>query len=113
MTGVIESRGESYQFSGKVKADNGSLGRFFYLPLMHDETLLGQIAALSLIEGLKARCGGEAEELQQFANMSLTLSEKHLRCIERFGRFPARNQALGRESSEDEIKYLEENPRGF
>jgi uncharacterized protein (DUF924 family) len=34
-------------------------------------------------------------------------AELHRRIIERFGRFPHRNRVLGRESTREEIGYLE------
>jgi uncharacterized protein (DUF924 family) len=33
-------------------------------------------------------------------------AEMHLRIIERFGRFPHRNNALGRKSTEEELQFL-------
>ena len=32
----------------------------------------------------------------------------HLETVERFGRFPKRNEALGRKSTENEIRYMEQ-----
>jgi uncharacterized protein (DUF924 family) len=85
---------------------------FFYLPLMHDETLLGQVAALGAIEGLVARCGEGTME-RVYAEKELESTVRHLRVVERFGRFPSRNGALGRESTEEEKAFLEENKYGF
>lgn len=33
-------------------------------------------------------------------------AQKHFDTITRFGRFPHRNEAMGRESTDDEIAYL-------
>jgi uncharacterized protein (DUF924 family) len=38
---------------------------------------------------------------------SVDWARKHLDVIVRFGRFPHRNAALGRESTPDELQYLE------
>ncbi|MEO1656433.1 MAG: DUF924 family protein [Pseudomonadota bacterium] len=37
----------------------------------------------------------------------------HRASVARFGRYPARNKALGRESTSEELAFLEENPAGF
>ncbi|MEM7741749.1 MAG: DUF924 family protein [Pseudomonadota bacterium] len=37
----------------------------------------------------------------------------HRDSVARFGRYPARNEALGRESTPEEITFLKENPAGF
>jgi len=37
----------------------------------------------------------------------------HRASVERFGRYPARNVALGRESTAEELDFLEKNPAGF
>jgi len=86
--------------------------QFFYMPLMHDETLLGQVAGLFAIEGLVGRCEEGSVELD-YAQKGLDSTVKHLRVIERFGRFPSRNGVLGRESTEEERRFLEENRAGF
>lgn len=85
---------------------------FFYLPLIHDESLLGQVAALGMFESLVARCVGGSME-KEYAEKGLESTRKHLRVIERFGRFPSRNVALGRESTEEERSFLDEHGRGF
>ena len=40
-------------------------------------------------------------------------AERHRVVIERFGRFPKRNEALGRKSTAEEEAYLAEHPAGF
>jgi len=85
---------------------------FFYMPLMHDESLLGQVAALGLFEALVTRCEeGSVERV--YAEKGLDSARKHLRVIERFGRFPSRNAVLGRESTGEERGFLEEHRGGF
>jgi len=51
---------------------------------------------------------GEYSEFHAMFKESLEFSWKHYEVIGRFGRFPKRNGVLGRESTEDEKKYLEE-----
>lgn len=74
---------------------------FFYLPFMHAESLPIQDEGLKLYRAL-----GDAEQLDYM--------QKHHDCIERFGRFPVRNAALGRASTPEEMAYLVEiGDRGF
>jgi uncharacterized protein (DUF924 family) len=68
------------------------LRNFFYLPLMHSEDLADQQQAVALARAI----GGEA---LRFALM-------HRDIIERFGRFPHRNEMLGRASTPEEQKFL-------
>ena len=71
-----------------------SLRVFFYLPLEHSEDLADQRRSLALHRGLP---GDDA------ARWAL----EHLQIIERFGRFPHRNAALGRETTAQEQSFLD------
>jgi len=66
---------------------------FLYMPLMHAEDRALQ-----------------AESLRRFAEpgleYNLDFAREHAAVIERFGRFPTRNAALGRESTAEEAEYL-------
>ena len=66
---------------------------FLYMPFMHSEVLADQQLALQLF----AQPGLEG---------NLRFARHHHGIVEKFGRFPHRNKALGRESSEPEIEYL-------
>jgi len=66
---------------------------FLYKPFMHSEALSDQQLALRLY----AQPG--LEENYRYAR-------HHHGIIEKFGRFPHRNEALGRRSSEAELEYL-------
>lgn len=74
--------------------------QFLYMPLMHSERLADQERCIELMEGL------ELDEPAEFAR-------RHAAVIARFGRFPARNDALGRRTTEAEARFLEEAPQGF
>ena len=78
--------------------------QFVYLPLEHSESLADQQACLKLMQQLSVFA--ETAELQVWA-------EKHLVIIQRFGRFPHRNAALGRESTAEEIEFLKQPGSGF
>lgn len=78
--------------------------QFIYLPLEHSESLADQSQSLSLFRALAVY--PETRELHLWA-------EKHRVIIERFGRFPHRNAALGRESTADEAIFLTQPGSGF
>jgi uncharacterized protein (DUF924 family) len=67
---------------------------FFYMPFMHSEDLADQELCVELFRGL-----GNDEGIKY--------AEIHRDAIQRFGRFPHRNEMLGRKSSADEIAYLD------
>ena len=69
--------------------------QFFYLPLEHSEIQVNQDRAVRLI-------------LMNFGRDDyLRHARAHREIIRRFGRFPFRNAALGRESTPQEIAFLE------
>ena len=70
-----------------------ALRLFFYLPFEHSEAMADQDYAMQLIAGLGS------QELVKFAVL-------HRDLIARFGRFPHRNAALGRDSTQEELDYL-------
>ena len=86
---------------------------FFLLPLMHSEQLLAQIAGIAGYEGMLQRCGGVDERAKAFAEIGLGMATRHKDAIARFGRFPSRNEILGRVSTTEEIEFLREHPGGF
>lgn len=83
---------------------------FFYLPLEHSEALQDQDLSVTLFRLLR----DEVPEAQRdaFANF-LRHAERHRAVVARFGRFPHRNALLGRESSAEELKFLEQPGSSF
>jgi len=77
---------------------------FLYLPFEHSEALADQERSLELFGGL-AREVPEEWRLTMEGNLKWAVD--HHRIVARFGRFPHRNTALGRESTEEEREYLE------
>lgn len=73
---------------------------FAYLPFEHGESSEWQQLSLKMYAQLAEQAG---EKYQNY----LTYAEKHADIIERFGRYPHRNEALGRESTEPERQFLE------
>ena len=75
--------------------------QFFYLPFEHSEDMADQDLAVSL---MAERMEGNAE--------SLLHARAHREVIARFGRFPFRNAALGRETTPEEAAFLENGGYG-
>ena len=83
---------------------------FFYLPLEHAEDPALQDRSVALFEALErdAPAGGE----RTFA-LFTDYARRHRDVIARFGRFPHRNAALGRDTTPDEAAFLAEHGPGF
>lgn len=108
---------------------------WFYLPLMHSEELKMHEKALeqyeikaSELEELVDRdvdtlsederkyhrvLSGRRDELKTFLAMNTEFEKKHKVIIERFGRYPHRNEALGRTSTPEEVEYLQSGGETF
>ncbi len=77
---------------------------FLYMPYEHQESLEVQREAIRLMEPLGADMTGPlGDHLRQY----VTSAVQHAGIIEQFGRFPHRNRVLGRESTPQEVAYLE------
>ena len=73
---------------------------FLYLPFEHSENPADQAMCMALFVAL-----GD-ERLTDYA-------ERHKVIVDRFGRFPHRNETLGRQSTEEEIAFLKEPNSSF
>jgi uncharacterized protein (DUF924 family) len=73
---------------------------FAYMPYMHSESLAVHQEALRLfaLPGLEN---------------ALRFEQRHLAILERFGRYPHRNAILGRQSTAEELAFLQELGSGF
>lgn len=78
--------------AGHDQQVDAALQFFFYMPFEHSEAAADQQRALDLMRPL----GGE----------SLRYAEIHADVIRRFGRFPHRNEILGRVSTPEEQAFL-------
>jgi uncharacterized protein (DUF924 family) len=76
---------------------------FFYLPFEHSENLANQEQCLTLFASLPEHPGKEA---------ALAAAHQHHQLIQQFGRFPHRNEVLGRISTAAELEYLQQ-PAAF
>ena len=71
--------------------------QFFYMPLEHSENLIDQDRAMRLFAARMPLTGAD----------NLLHARVHRQIIRKFGRFPFRNAALGRQSTAAEREWLE------
>lgn len=108
---------------------------WFQLPLMHSEALSVHQQAMKVHEEMvrdfetfldkdknslgvdEKRCfdvlAPKREVVRDVLDRNLDFERRHLVIIERFGRYPHRNEALGRVSTKDEVEYLENGGETF
>ncbi len=73
---------------------------FLYMPFMHSESKMMHEFALKLFQ----RLGNP---------VNLDYEKRHKKIIERFGRYPHRNKILGRESTPEELEFLDQLGSSF
>jgi uncharacterized protein (DUF924 family) len=83
---------------------------FLYMPLMHCESKEAQERCVALFETMASELAGEAAER---VKGYVDAAHSHRRIIDRFGRFPHRNEILGRESTAEEAAFLDEPGSSF
>ena len=75
---------------------------FLYMPFMHSENLEHQRRSVELFRAL----GGDEADASDYA-------VRHMEIIERFGRFPHRNEILGRQTTPEEAEFLTQPGSSF
>jgi uncharacterized protein (DUF924 family) len=78
---------------------------FVYMPFEHAEGLAMQDESVRLFKRLCDESPGQSSMLDY--------AHRHRAVIERFGRFPHRNEILGRRSTAEEIAFLAQPGSGF
>ena len=73
---------------------------FLYLPLEHSEDIADQEQCVALFEQLVAADSTLAD--------TYDYALRHREVIQRFGRFPHRNEILGRTSTPEEVEFLQQ-----
>lgn len=76
--------------------------QFFYMPLVHAECLVDQDRGVRLIK----------TRMPETGQANLLHAKAHREVIRRFGRFPTRNGALSRATTEGEVRFLENGGYG-
>ena len=93
------------------------------MPFMHAEDLAQQLLGKTLLESLALRVeaqepglnldGFDAEATSKYLRIFLPYAQRHVDCVKELGRFPKRNEALGRETTPQERLFLEKHPDGI
>lgn len=76
--------------------------QFFYMPFMHSEDLADQALCVQLF----------TDKMPVTGSSQVIHARAHEAVIAKFGRFPFRNTALGRESSAEEAQFMAEGGYG-
>lgn len=76
---------------------------FYFLPLGHSEDLRNLELAINLADDLVQESPQEYSALLEF---SAAQARRHRDVLTQFGRHPHRNEALGRQSTPEELEYL-------
>ena len=85
---------------------------FFYLPLMHSESPEIQSLSVEQYSALENEYAPHPQIRETLA-CSTDFAGRHFDIIKRFGRYPHRNAALGRESTPEETEFLKEPGSSF
>ena len=83
---------------------------FFYLPLEHSEDAPDHERCHDVFSRL---CEEAPESLKADAEYYLDFAKRHREIIERFGRYPHRNEVLGRVSTPEELEFLKQPGSSF
>lgn len=94
LEGIHQGMDQALEFSERT---------FFYMPLEHAEDIEMQRLCISCFEGMLLETSG-VYKLK--VESSLDFAFQHHRQIEQFGRFPHRNDVLGRSSTPEELAFL-------
>lgn len=83
---------------------------FFYMPLQHSEKIEIQQKSVYFFEQLKDQA---SPAIDLPIGVALDYAKRHAEIIQRFGRFPHRNEVLGRQTTPDEAEFLLEPNSSF
>jgi uncharacterized protein (DUF924 family)/nitroreductase len=83
---------------------------FCYMPTMHSEEIAVQDRGVELFAALVAE---SSEELRPRIERNLKYARMHRDIVARFGRFPHRNELLGRATTDEEREFLKQPGSSF
>lgn len=83
---------------------------FLAMPLMHSEALPEQEQCVVLFQELEAAAEGAIADT---VRSSLDYARRHLEVVAHYGRFPHRNDTLGRKSTPEELEFLKQPGSSF
>ncbi len=109
-----DEKAQTFCLDGIARGDDLNLHpverSFFYLPLEHAENLQRQQYSVAAFEGLVQDV---PEPHRAMFESMLDYARRHHYVIEKFGHFPELNAILGRESSAEELAFIEQGEYRF
>jgi uncharacterized protein (DUF924 family) len=94
---ILSQEAITAEFDRELSAIENS---FLFMPFMHSESASIHVLAQAMYE-------------KNGIQNNLDFELKHKAIIDRFGRYPHRNDILGRESTAEEIAFLKEDGSSF
>ncbi len=120
---IFRTSGEAFAYDEKARSitrqlvADGAWRRFLvyeqtflFLPFEHSEDLADQDLSVMYFAAYAVEA---PEAAKDGVRSTLDFATKHRDVIRKFGRFPHRNEMIGRASTEEEAKFLAEHGRGF
>lgn len=89
---------------------------WLYMPFMHSESLADHQIIAKLLAEFRAElveAGPKYEDTMTYLDRGAGHQKTHASIVERFGRYPHRNDVLERQATEEERKWLEEGGETF
>lgn len=86
--------------------------QWFYLPLMHSEKIDDHNKFMSIVNEMGEEVKGD-EEAMKAVETTTKFEKMHYDILEKFGRYPHRNECLGRKPTEGEKSHLEDGGQTF
>jgi len=80
---------------------------FFLMPLLHSQNIDDVRLCVKKMEQIKKLVKNES--VSSFIDNYLGFANDHIEILEKFQRYPHRNVVLGRESTAEELEFLEES----
>ncbi|KAI9689640.1 MAG: hypothetical protein M1820_010138 [Bogoriella megaspora] len=111
VAGQIRARGLGY---AQCLADAPVWRLWFYMSLEHSESVADHDTYKAILSAMQGHARETKDEMgTKFVEKALDFETRHLQPLQEFGRFPWRNQWLGRKSTDAEKKWLEEGGDRF
>lgn len=88
--------------------------QWFYMPLMHSESLVDHQLLNQTLKDMISTLEAKGDNAgAQSVGQGLSFDKRHSDILQRFGRYPYRNQCLERETTDEEQKWLDEGGERF
>ena len=80
---------------------------WYYMALMHSEDLRDHRSRMDILSIVKRRMEQKRDgDAIKYVEKNVSIEKGHINILKKFGRYPYRNQVLGRESTAEEKEYL-------